>query len=333
MPSNSTWRDQVRARLSSGLRLVLGDDTAQAQLVVLANSVHGRCSSLVADIGPEWLIDAVETEPRDALDRWHVQTEEDTPQLTIRLARPLATDTPIRLILRAHRAASEGATDWSSSELDVLRFRHVDIDDQWLTLVPAAGRALNTANAENLLPVADEVPGPDWETLFLEAPKHTVYHFDPVASRFAARVTPERPAYAAKIVVTATIDATSVSETSSLRCQPLDDPVSSLVVRFSESRSEPPRFQLQGESQAAIAARRLSRDDPANHATSNEGESWEISLLHPQSSAFEIKSERTTKFADRVALGLVRLPDAANQQAQLIVEAAADVDISIERRV
>ena len=93
-------RDPARASLSTGLRLELGDDLAQAQLVALAHGVRGRCSSLVADVGPEWLIDAVDTEPRDAIDSWHVETDADTPQLKIQLARPLATDTPVRLIVR-----------------------------------------------------------------------------------------------------------------------------------------------------------------------------------------------------------------------------------------
>jgi hypothetical protein len=322
-------RDQARAIVSTGLRLKLGDDLGEAELVALARGVRGRCSSLVADVGPEWLIDAVDTEPRDALDRWHVDTQSETPQLRIRLARPLGIDTPVRLIIRAHRAASKEAPDWSSNELDVLRFRNVDFDEQWLTLTPAAGRTLTTTSVENL-PVAVDAPAPDWEKFFLEAPKHAVYRFDPGVSQFTAKVTAERPSYAAKIVLTATIDATSVNESCSLRCQPVDDPVSSVVVRFSESRPEPPRFQLQGERQTALVAHRVVDDESGTQAASSDGEAWEVSLVHPQKSAFEIKVERKTQFADRIALGLVQLPDAVSQQAQLVVDAAADVEISVE---
>ena len=197
-----------------------------------------------------------------------------------------------------------------------------------MTLVPAAGRALTTANDENLT-VAGDNPAPDWEKYFLEAPKQSVYRFDPEASRFTAKVAAQHPAYAAKTVVTATVDATSVSETCSLRCQPLGDPVSSILVRFSEPRAEPPRFQLQGERQTALIARRVTSDEAASQAAASAGESWEVSLMHPQASAFEIKIERTTQFTDRIALELVGLPDAVSQQAQVVVDAAADVDISV----
>ena len=192
------------------------------------------------------------------------------------------------------------------------------------------GARIALSDVENLVRVADDVPLPAWQNVFLAAPKLPVYRFDPVASRFTAKTVEERLAFAAKIVITAQVDDKSVAESCSLRCQPVKDPVSRVVVEFSQSRPEPPQFQLHGEGQAALMARRLASDDSTGQEASGAGETWEVLLAKPQSSAFEIDIQRVTPFADRITLGLVHLPDAANQQAQVVVNAAADLGISIE---
>ncbi|HVU86672.1 MAG TPA: hypothetical protein VHD36_05095 [Pirellulales bacterium] len=319
-------REKPRTRLSTGLLLELDDDLAKAQLVAMAQGVRGRCLSLVADVGSAWLIDAVDAEPRDALDGWHVNTEEEVPELTIRFSRPLPTDSPVKLMIRAHRAASNRET-WPAGELEVVRFRNVDIDEQWLSLQPAPGRAIALAEVENLVRITGDVPLTALQNIFQEAPKHPVYRFDPLASRFSAKIVDERPAFAAKIAITAQVNEAGVSESCSLRCQPDDDPVSRVLVRFSASRPEPPRFELAGEGQAALVARRVVSAVPE---VSDEGETWEILLARPQSAGFEIHCERVTPFADQIAVGLVNLPDAVTQQAQVTVDAAADVSISVE---
>ncbi len=223
-------------QLPTGLNLELGTDVARAEFVAMPRVAHGRRSSFVADIGEDWIIDDVETVPRDALGSWHVETAEASPQITVQLARPLSAASTFKLVIHGHRpATAEAAGQWRAGDLDPLHFRDA-IEERLLTVQPASALALEIIDSEGLARVDDEPLDPAATSLFLAPPRQPIYRFDPGKTRFLATIHDQPPTFAAKIVGTVTVSHSSITESYSIRCQPEDEPVSRLVVHLSDPR-------------------------------------------------------------------------------------------------
>ncbi|HEY4312397.1 MAG TPA: hypothetical protein VGN12_23310 [Pirellulales bacterium] len=319
-------RAKSRVHVSTGLNLELGEDAAQAELLATAHVLQGRRSTLAADLGADWVVDTVESTPREAPSDWRVETGEESAQLVIRPSRPLSADTPCQFVIHGHRPGHDKSVGrWQSDELNFLRFRDVELDEQLFSLHAAAGYGLAISDLENMARVDPRAMDFTQQELFSEPP-NDVYRVDPAGGRFTASIEPERPTFAAKIVGTTSVDASTIVETNSIRCQTQDDPIDRLVVHFSTARPEPPRFRIVGAGEGALSARRLNGEKPPAQ-TPEAGETWEIVLARPQNAAFEIVAERSTAGRDLVELSLVSLNDVSVQQAQVVVEAAADVGL------
>jgi hypothetical protein len=81
---------------------------------------------LTAEVAPQWILDTVETSPAGQLNDWTVERVGNRRLLNIRLARPLAPKTPLRLTItgRARRSALERPV--SAAECRLLEFLDVD---------------------------------------------------------------------------------------------------------------------------------------------------------------------------------------------------------------
>ncbi len=224
--------------------------------------------------------------------------------------------------MRGHRPATAEATgQWRAGDLDPLHFRDA-VEERLLTVRPAPVLALDMTDVERLARIDNEAVKPAVMNLFLEPPQQPIYRFDPATSRFLATVHDEQPTFAAKIVGTVTVDHLSIAESYSIRCQPDNEPVSRLVIQFSDPRPDPPRFSLVGSGETAIVAHRLSDAEQASANLASAAEAWQLALATRQAGPFEIKVERSTSHDEQTSLSLVQLPGASPQQAQLAIEGA-----------
>ncbi|MES1213716.1 MAG: hypothetical protein ABUL64_03940, partial [Singulisphaera sp.] len=319
-------RDSSVAKLSSLTHMSLGEDDAHATIQVVAQALHGRPTLFRADVESDWIIDAVESDTPGELSDWRFETGERIPTLALRLAHPLTTETSLALTIRAHRpAAAEANGNWSAADLQVLHFRDVDLEDRLLTLEAEPGRAIALTGAHSLAGVDPAVLADLSAGLVRASEGRPLYRLGPHDSAFDVRVVNEAPHFSGKIVSTLRVDHQSVVELHAIRCQPADEALTEVKVRFGHKSSSPPSFRLKGEGQAALVARLIEEPD-VKHA---DGETWKVTFTQPLQGACELTIDRTTPFRDEFDVNFATLPDADLLQAQVIIEAAADVGLSI----
>ncbi|HEY1598990.1 MAG TPA: hypothetical protein VGG64_05280 [Pirellulales bacterium] len=323
-------RQSAPAQVSTGLSVELGDRAAQAGLIAAWQTASGRRSSLTADIVGSWSIDTIETIPADALEDWHVSIAEALPRLTVRLARPLAPDVPLKLVIRAHcRATADHDQKWQASDLVPLRFRDAIVDDQLLWIRPSSTHALDLADTVDLTRVEADQLSASQLALFSNHGPGFVYRIVPERTRFTATLAERRPQHEDEIHCDALVGSATLTESYTVRCRPAGDRVSNVLLAFSEPRPEPVRFRIVGDSGGSLVARRLSTSEQASRKLPATHEFWELTLAIPRGAAFEIEAVRDTPRMVETSLSLISLPDATSQSGQVVVRAAADLGISI----
>jgi hypothetical protein len=324
---------------TSGTSTELGDGKMTSRVTSDFRIAEGSQFSLEAAVAPQWTIDSVESLPAEALDDW---TLAGGRKLTVALAKPLTPARPVRLIVAARRLYASPGRNLGLDDLVPLRFQASRGDPRLVALRAAGPYELRLDRAEHLHRVETAELTTSEREVLGRRPGELVFRDDVEAEGIEVSLDKRKPMYTAVIRVEAVALGAALQENYVLACAvPKSAEVDRVLVRLAHRRPEPMRWSLEGD-EAAVSARRLpprpatdrDRASPGARAAaagrSDDGETWELVLRRPPTAALEIRGVRETRFDAPRPINLLSLPEAASQQATLVVRSVGSRALRIQ---
>ncbi len=252
-------------------------------------------------------------------------------RLAVHLKRGISDQRTVQLTVSGHRPA-QAAQVFSLGDLEMLRFSEAERGRQWLALRASDAHELQLAGADDLVRLDPGQFTPAESRLFVEPPTGLVFAITPAADRLRVGTAPRKPGYTGEINIDVMVDARSLTETFTFRCQPQSSRLDRVLAFCSHARDTPLRFSLAGGSSGQVAARRLPTESYAALGAAPGGEVWEITLRLPRSGPFEIRGVRTVALTGKTPLSLASLPDAASCRGTLAVRALGETGVTIDNQ-
>jgi len=306
----------------SGTSVEVREEETTARVVAELTAGDEIVSSLEAEVAPQWLIQAVESVPPEALDDWVLERDgSGRRRLSFVFARPLTSGQPLRIVVNARQLRWPLSQPLGLQDLVPLHFRGSPRSRHLVAVQAAEPYELELAAAEPLRLLSPEQLDPGEQALFAEPPSGLLFEDDPQARSWQVILRKQQAGYDGAIEAAATVEGDRLHEQYVLRITPRGGRVERVRVRFFPAKQTPPRFQLGAGSPNGPSLRAvLESPQPPAPACGSE-ETWELVLPGPREEPFEIRASREEQIPDRRPLSLAWLPDAVNQQARLTVRA------------
>ena len=330
--------DVVVGRPHDALHVDTGSDIELSPVEMNCRSVvelslrQGEEFVVSCEIGPQWLIDSVESSGPDVIEDWQIESQEGRPQrLTLSLKKGVSPSRPVRLTILGHRTgqANQGL---GVGELEMLRFERDQQGKRWLALHATDAQELQLSGADELVRLDPQQFSPAESHLFVEPPTGLVFAITPAADRLSVSTIPRKPGYSGEISIDVMVDGKSLTETYIFRCLPQSSRLERVLVFCSHARAAPLRFSLAGGSSGQISARRLPAENFAALGAATSGEVWEITLRLPRTGPFEIRGARTVPLRGKTPLSLASLPEATNTRGTLAIRALGETSVTIDNQ-
>jgi hypothetical protein len=323
-------REEVTATVATAVEI--GGGEISARVAGEFQSAESSQLALEADVAPAWRIEEVTATPADAIADWNFETRPEADRkLTIRLAKSVGPEQPVRVLVTARRLRLPSEHGMKFRDLQPVRYLRPVESRRWLSLAAVGHYELSfrgndpprRAALANLPAAARELFSGTAGELFLDE--------DAADADAEVVVESRRPEYSAAIHIEVEAKGGRLQESWSIRLVPGAAPVERVFVRLSEKREMTPRWKLAAPDGSAVTARRLSNGEPATGSTSVP-EIWEIALNRPLSSPFELQGSRDSEFDGPRPIGLASMPEASRQSGTLVVRRSTECGIRIENR-
>jgi hypothetical protein len=298
---------------------------------------EGAVFELRANVLPSWTIDSVTSQPADALDDWPMSGRGGERILVIRLAHPMTPSRPLRLIVAAHRLyAGSGRNQDVALKLDdvvPLRFTAPVVPRRLIDLRASGPNELRASGDDRPWRVDVKELTPAELDLCGYMPGDVLLRDEPAAAALRLSLTPRGPAYTAVIRLEAVVAAGTLEESYRILCTPAGaKPIDRLVVHFNGRRDAPLSWVVEGMEETRFAARRWTAAQESAAGLTAEEEAWDLTFGNHPSAPIALRAVRRTKFAGQLPLCLASLPDAATQQASVIVRSFGPQGVRVATR-
>lgn len=318
----------ARIRVLMGTSVAVESASLTGRVEAVLTAAEGRTFQVAADVPQAWLVDGVEVTPESLVEdfSWGAAPRRDQRRLSIRLRSPLTRDRELRLAIRAHRPRPAGGAALTSAMLRLAEF----VEDERQTF---DRRSLVAARAEPGSPLrfrgegdmtwltADQLAGPEVELLDEEADYLYVDDRESSGLRGVSRRAPD--AYSADVDVVVRAVRDRLHERYRVTCEPRGAPVTRLVALFSQSRTAPLEWRVEGDDEALFQARRLT-DQEVAAVTRAAAEGWEVVLRSPRSRPFTLRAERVSPWTEKLPVSLISLPESETQRGVVRFESAEE---------
>ena len=303
--------------MASGRHVNLGENFAEARLVVDLKCNSGDEFLMVGEVSDFWNIEEVETEPPDLLDDWRTTvTGPGQKRLEIRFDRPLSSEEGVRLVIVGRRTRGILDRQLTMRDIEVVRFHGVDQTESLVALRTEPPFRIRLIGDSQVIPLRDSQITADQRTRLEPQLGDIVFRDDANAQRLHILLSREPARISVDLNVEATIRKESLLESYSIHCDPGKAFVDRLVVDFSESRPESLRWQIETDEEIgqSVNTRRLPVPEEVD---SVHGETWEIALRRPYNEPFVLRASRWTDNAGLQPLSLAAVRGATENRATL----------------
>ena len=320
---------EVQAVSATATRL--GQGKMSSRVATDFRTGDGPVFSLEAEVLPNWTIDSVESQPTDGLDDWTLNRRDGPAKLSIRLARPLL----VRPAVAIDRLGTETLCI-SRPESGHRRPRAVPLcrplGEQTLgrsvrfglqRIAFHLGGSFRRADVKDL--TAAELD------LFAEPPGDMLFRDDTGTAGLRLSLENRRPTYSATIRVEAVAGDAVLAENYTFACTPSKAaPIDRVVVHFAGHCEGPMNWSVAGMDESRFSARRWTAQQKSSAGLTADEEAWDVTFRSPRSVPIEIRASRKTKLVGPTPVCLASLPDAARQEATVIVRSLGPQIVQIK---
>lgn len=308
--------------IRSATNIDLRDGETTARVVAELNAGGAIISSLEAEVGPQWLIQSVQSVPPEALDDWVLQRDPGGRRyLSFVFARPLPARSTLRIVVSARQLRWALSRPLGLGDLVPLHFTGLAGGRHLVAVRTPGPYQLEPAAVEPMRLLSPEQLDPSERALFAEPPTGLLFEDDPRVRSWQVVLRKQQAGYQATIQAVATVAGNQLREQYLLRIAPQGSPVEHLRVRFFPAQQAPVGFRLGAGPPNGPPLRAVRETADARQPGPASEETWLLVLPRAQEEPFEIHALRESEIRDRRPLSLAWLPDAADQQARLIVRA------------
>ena len=330
-------RTQAQLQIASGTSVQLSREEMRAQVVAELSTTEGEVFQWEAELGRQWLVDTVETQPADVLgESWE---DNGNGKLLVHLNKPVSPTRPVRLILTARRLQSAFGQLLGLADLVPLRGAEGASRRQLLTVYAVEPYRLQVNAAEGLRRIEPGKLSAAERNLFVEPPRNVVFETGSGSGLQISLVSP-KPSYTATVRVEATALRTEATGTDSywlreayaVHCVPEAARVDRVLIHFCRPRPAPPQWSWGSGGEGPVEARRLSAAEQASASMDTRGETWELRFRQAKEIPFEIRASRLVEWKEQATVSLACVPEATQQQGILVVGSAPGMTIRIENQ-
>lgn len=320
--------DQLQ--LTAGVHFELRDhQQIQAQGVYDFSVAAGERFTLDAVIPRNWSIDSVQTVPAGSVvERSTDRRANPGDLLSIRLAKPLAPGEPLRVSVTGHRLGRELA----GSEFRWLTFNAATVTRQLAAVVSnQTNHQLKLTGSEELSrldPRQVQLSNLD-RALLGDVSNAVIFELNDAAASAAISSVPQPPRARTEIVSKVTINDLHLTEEHDFNVRFESGVLNRLVVRFSESRSEPLEWSASGSLQPQ--AKRIAAE-PARVEGGGDGEVWELTFAEPPHEDFHLHAVRTLTWADDMPINLASMDEVTSQRGTIEVRNDSQQQLEVMNR-
>jgi hypothetical protein len=324
-------RAPQRLEVSQATTLTLNPTELRGRTTADVQCLEGECFDLFAEIGVPWAVDALETEPADALGDWELTrpTDKRAAQLVhLRLAKPLRAGDSIRLSASGRHLSSAGAERaplLRSDDLQMLTVRDAGTVARLWNIEAASGATVRLGQSAGVRELSVSELSEGQQNLFDRPPQGLLLVGEIAAPQIEVVSRPSPTSFGVKFDVQVVVTAQGLHEEYLVQCSPGGASVSVVEIRLSHARLA----ELQWTLQSSTSTRPLNRPE---FVASSEGELWRVRLPFAMSTPFVLRALRDTPFADVLAVSLPMAPQADHQEGVLTVQGEPGVGFAIDNR-
>jgi len=293
---------------------------------------RGEAFALVGRIGPDWIIDAVETfAPADASDsspadalvgrslpavepvEWRVAEDPGGAVLRIGLATAATRSRPLGVRITGHRPGAAFGSALPVREAEMLVVDGERDGAAALALRAAPDTTLEIAPS----PAVPLVPAPRLAALAGEGPIRLWLPAGNALPAAAVSLVERRPPIGVHARIGVSVRDDRLAESFTLECRPGDAPLDAIVVRFSEPIEAPLEWVLLPPAAGSVAARPLEPAGPGGAETA-----WLVEFVPPARETVSIRAHRVATIDGATAVPLVRVDGAVDLVGDVVVRTA-----------
>ncbi len=351
-------RENVPLELDYGVKVELSAGQVTGRFVGRFRVAQGERFRLEADVARQWVVDSVEADPAGAIGDWRIERRKPKGRkLVVELATPLSPHRPIQLAVVGRRLQSPVGRAQKAAELAPVRFRQTRAKRRLMAVDTVEPYQLVLTGEERVHRREPQSLDVEDLKLFAQPPRGLIFDDDQRVGDLAIALAARKPAFSANVRVEAGVSPAALSETYWVRVVPQSARLGSVVVELAGRPDAPIHWYL-GSSDEAV---RLGGDDDVADASDDAGDDakddasddagddataeqeaggepstprqrWEIRLTPSRSEPFEFHAARSGPPHQRMSIGLMQLPDAAQQQGTVEIHALGPQTPRIENR-
>ncbi|QDU99232.1 hypothetical protein [Lignipirellula cremea] len=304
----------------------LGPATIVGRHTAELSTPEGEVFELEAYLPQSWIIDAIDTQPAEALEEWSIPSRGSQRQLLrMKLDRAITPERPLRLVVRAHQRTPAPGETISLEQLRMADFRGVNETRRLLALGAEPPHQLEVSGDADVQWL-DETQLNASEREALQLRRGALLLLDDDGARaLSVSLRSEGVRFSAQLQARAIADGPLLRMSYTMGVIPEASQLDRVQVRFSQASEEPLRWTLEGRPVAAV---RLETN-VAGGDMLDDGETWEITLPESLDRPFELTAERSSPLGTGRLLSLPSLPEAATQAGTIRIGSLGDQNIQI----
>ena len=224
----------------------------------------------------------------------------------MQLNSPLSPGRGVRLLITGRRRSAPWGETLGLDDLLMLKFAEATASRQIVQVQAAEAYQLQLSGAEELSRLDPAKLPAAVAALLGENPSGLIFLADDGAQSLAVSLGGKAPQFDAEIQADGAVQDDSLNESYRFSIAPQGREIARLRVRFSQPRSEPIMWSIEGEPALALTARQLSERDSATSGSPGP-ELWEVVLPTARSSPFVLQAARKSTFKEDTPLALASL--------------------------
>jgi hypothetical protein len=314
-------REETRTEENGATVISLRANEGIARYLGEFSTTRGSRFSFDAAIAPNWILTGVESIPAGLVADWSQQLTPDGPgRLRIQLTSPSSSRSPLRLAVTARRRRAPLDDTLKARDLELLRFSDVDVERHLEHVQAVEPYQLRIRGDGSLSRSTEEALLKIDNSFFGEISPGLTFVENGLLDNLAVSIVARPAQYDAEIQSQVNVSEGVIVEQYRFNVIPQGREINHVSVRFSQPRTGPLTWSIDGDPAAAIVARKVSEDSAARP---NSGELWDVTLPVTRGNAFSLLAERRSVQRGETPVALAALSDADNQHGTIQIGAAA----------
>ncbi len=303
---------------ASGSEFTLRANECSARSTFDFTALAGEQFTLEGEVSPSWIIDDVECASPERLTNWSYQVQAGQwGRLILELASPVKAGRDLKITIHARSRRAPQGERLGIRDFELLRFIGVKPRRQLISLHAIDPYQLQLSGAEALHAFSPSQLSPADSELLIPDQAQLIFEDDEAARPLGVSLALRPPRYQAEIDEQVIVEDDTFTESYRFAITPQGREMSRVLVRFSQPRTEAPKWSFTGRGALELKARQFS--DAEQAPIGPEGDVWEVLLPEPQSGPFEVCAQRQSALNGDTPIALAALVGAESQSGTVTI--------------